>query len=283
MKLTDPEIKKHIELIDYHNFFDIELISDCNLNCAFCPREKIVRKQKKMTDEQLKILKGWLPEKCNIMFSGMGEPLIDKRIFDLINEFASPKRIIGITTNAQLLNKNMTQKLLNSNLNFLQISLNAVDEKTYYEISNGHQNNKIFESLDYLSAHKKDSLIIQLSLIDKYISKNSLEYLETLKQKTGFNFFIKKQHNRGGHLKSNSIINLSRCYLFSQFTFISSDGNILSCCHDIKSNSILGNIKTHSFMEITEIKKNIIKENKWFNECRFCNDFGRNNIIEPLI
>jgi len=36
-------------------------------------------------------------------------------------------------------------------------------------------------------------------------------------------------------------------------------------------------------MEITEIKKNIIKENKWFNECRFCNDFGRNNIIEPLI
>lgn len=283
MKLNNKEIDKHIKLIDYHYFFDIELISDCNLNCIFCPRDKIIRKQRKLTDNQIDTLKKWLPEKCSIMFSGMGEPLLDKRIFDLINYLSSSKRIIGITTNGHLLNKNTIQKLINTKLNFLQISLNAINKNTYYKISNGKQNDKIFQILNYLSKNKKDNLIIQVSLIDTYISKKDIELIENLKQKPDFNFFIKKEHNRGGYLESKLKANFSTCYLFSQFTFINSDGNILSCCHDIRSNNILGNIETHSFAEIIDIKKDIIRENKWFKECSVCNDYGRNTIVQPLI
>jgi MoaA/NifB/PqqE/SkfB family radical SAM enzyme len=274
--------KNIVDLVNYHYFFDIELSSVCNLHCNICPREKIVRAEHFLSEKNVDILVKWLPCRCNIMFSGMGEPLMHPHCIDVINQLASNGRIIGITTNGQLLNDDKIERLVNSKINFLQISLNQLDNDKYKKITNA-ENSKLLDNIKKVVSQKPDKLEIQLSFIDEEMPLEEKNKIKMYCDNFGVRCFIKSMHNRGGYLdysrpKSNII--KYACCLFAQFTFISCDGNILSCCHDIESKNIIGNIKTDSFEDVITKKISIIKNNKWFNQCPLCNDDGRNKIIK---
>lgn len=272
-------MNKMLELVNYHYFFDIELCSICNLHCNICPRNKIVREQKFFSFKNIDLLNQWLPRKCNIMFSGMGEPLLYPHLFTAIDKLASQERVIGITTNGQLLNKDMIKQVCTSKLQFLQISINHLKNDNYKQITN-FDNTQLLKNVEYIAINKPVGIDFQLSFLDIEMSAEEKHKIETYCKNRGIKKFIKHKHNRGGYLADYQINKkYDCCYLFSQFTFISCDGNILSCCHDLEQKNIIGNINTHSFEEIVESKIKIIKENKWFNQCSLCNDGGRNNII----
>lgn len=272
-------------LVAGHKFFDIELSSVCNMHCNICPRSKISRYKSRLTMQDVVMLNHWLPQKCNIMFSGMGEPLLFENILEAVSLLSNGSRVIGITTNGQLLDEHMILELCNSQLDFLQVSVNHIDEDKYREITNG--NNKcVLKYIEYLNLVKPDSLQVQLSFIDDYLSEKDKRIITDYCVHNKINTFFKKLHNRGGSLllnvsKNKLGINADKfeCYLFSQFTFISCDGNILPCCHDIKQRNILGNIYDDSFEEIVNRKRDVIKCGELFDECRLCNDVGRYNIL----
>lgn len=274
-------MNKMMELVDYFPFFDIELSSKCNLHCTFCPREKIVRCRNFLTMNDIALLNNWLPKKCNIMFSGMGEPFLFVDLLDAISVLSNEDRKIGITTNGQLLDKQKIIQLCDSKLKFLQISINHISSNKYKKITK-RELKDLIEKILFLSSIKPDSLIVQLSFIAEFLSedekKQIINYCDDLKLR----FFFKHIHNRGGYITTDiakRITKESNCYLFSQFTFISSDGNVLSCCHDIQQKNILGNIYTNSFDDIIRVKKEKIKSKNFFRECSMCNDVGRDNIV----
>ena len=121
---------------------------------------------------------------------------------------------------------------------------------------------------------------LQFSFVTNGLDKNEIKKQQDFSKKFNAIFFQKQIHNRGGYLNKNANENYNSCYIFSQITYINSDGNILYCCHDLKAKSIIGNIKTHSFNEILELKKNVITNNNWLPQCEFCDDKGRKILIK---
>ncbi|MCS3923594.1 hypothetical protein [Methanosalsum natronophilum] len=67
-------LEAQISLMDGSPLFDIEASSICNLECNFCPRSKIIRKNNFLDPDLFKVLCNWLPENAVVMFSGLGNP-----------------------------------------------------------------------------------------------------------------------------------------------------------------------------------------------------------------
>ena len=280
MKISTKDILKHIEILQAYSYFDIELTANCNLKCFFCPRDQIVRNNWFMTEDLIDILINWLPEKSSIMFSGLGEPLLNDNLLEIVKNISNGNRKIGITTNGQLLTEKFIEQIERSKLDFLQISINELDNKKYKVISGGTSNKVLLKNIDLLyekGIHNK--LELQYSFVKNTISDNK-EQAE-FSNKYNAKYFQKVIHNRGGYLCLESSKRFNKCFMFSQITFIDCDGNILFCCHDLGSKTILGNIKTNSFDDILNKKINIIRENKWTKNCNICNDVGREAIINP--
>lgn len=281
MNLNNKQKTLHLNLLQEKLFFDIELSSNCNLNCSFCPREFIKRDKKQLSESIVKRLNNWLPYECNIMFAGMGEPLLYNKIFELIDKLSNKKRIIGITTNGQLLDDSIIEKIFSSELNFLQISLNELDKNKYRLISGGYDNTNILKALNKISKKNTNNKIeLQFSFVSDNLNEKEIKEQEKFSKKHNATYFSKSIHNRGGFHPLQTTTKHNDCFIFSQITFINSDGNILYCCHDLPSYSIIGNVQTHTFSEIIELKKNIIKQNKWLKQCNICNDTGREIILK---
>lgn len=178
----------------------------------------------------------------------MGEPLLYPNLFSAIDKLASQERVIGITTNGQLLNEDMIRTGFNSKLKFLQISINHLENYKYKQITN-FDNKQLLQNVEYIAINKHAS--IQLSFSDNEMSVEEKHKIKTYCKNRGIKNFIKQKHNRGGYwadYQTNKKCNY--CYLFSQFPYISCDGNILSCCHYLEQKNILGNINTHSRVKL---------------------------------
>lgn len=118
-------LEKQQKLLFGKQLFDVELTGRCNKLCAICPRENFARKNQDMELSTFIQLCGWLPEKCDIMFAGYGEALLNKNIFDCLKMLKSSDKEFSVSlyTNGILLNQAAMQRLCESNLDLLQVSL----------------------------------------------------------------------------------------------------------------------------------------------------------------
>lgn len=100
----------------------------CNMHCSFCWQHKLREKTLLDFDKFIRVLddaKGYGVN--NIYFWG-GEPLIHPRIFDMIGEVKKRRMKSYMVTNGLLLEK-YADKIVNSGLNFLQISIDGAAEQ----------------------------------------------------------------------------------------------------------------------------------------------------------
>jgi len=129
------KIKKVIASgMDVPDIVRIEPTNICNAHCAMCPREKLIRPHGIMSQElfekiarecrQLSIAK--------MLFSGFGEPLIDKNIVSKI-KLARENGIKEITlfTNASLLDERIASDLVRSGVSAVIIRLDATTTEDF--------------------------------------------------------------------------------------------------------------------------------------------------------
>lgn len=107
-----------IPLIDLDSIF-VELTNHCNINCLFCPNDKMTRKRQYMDYElALRILDEIsLPyfSFSHINLSLMGEPLLHPRFLDIVNYAEKEKKIKSvIVTNGIILIGQLCEDLLRS-------------------------------------------------------------------------------------------------------------------------------------------------------------------------
>ena len=118
----------------------IEPASQCNLMCSHCPTgtidmnrglmdyqvfEKIIKK--------IKSYKNYV--KVIVLYHG-GEPLLNKKMFDMIEQLKKFKSDLFIKTvsNGMALNEKNSDKILNSNLDLIEFSLDGNSAKESEEI-----------------------------------------------------------------------------------------------------------------------------------------------------
>jgi len=116
------------------NLLMLEVTSHCNMHCTFCPSDDLVRQKGNVSDEHAKQLIRAVAELAPgvpIMFNVLGEPFLNKKLFDYIalcEEHCVPAAII---TNITLLTEERLRKLFQYSNVHLNMSLHTPTEKAF--------------------------------------------------------------------------------------------------------------------------------------------------------
>ena len=275
-KIIDPNIPRKSLIVDASlasdprsfplpSVVEISESGTCNRKCVFCPR----------SDPDFPDVKEFispaLVEKLSkqvaavgfhgiFLFSGFVEPLLDKKIYELIAIAHKnlPNARVELVTNGDALDKKRIKKLFESGLSTLLIS--AYD---------GADQAQEFEELCVASGLKENQFIIR----HRYLPPEG-------------DFGIKLS-NRAGMMETAEfaidtpqVALQAPCYYPHYTFFMDYLGDVLLCPHDWGKKRVLGNLNNQNFSEIwfgkeyAFVRKKLSGGNRDFNPCKDCDVHG---------
>lgn len=202
MVLKNYSIDKHKEYIIYEEGGKIIMIpsihsisriyieptSLCNLNCITCIRNNWEEKPGGMDmntfNKFLQDLDG-IPSVSSIMFGGFGEPMFHPDIYSMIKSISDKGIKTEMTTNGTMLNEDTIEKLFQSNLSRLWVSVDSMDTDNYNRIREGGDFSKVYNSLKlFKRINQKKDRKIQLG-IAFVVTKDNADDLSRLRSFAG--------------------------------------------------------------------------------------------------
>jgi MoaA/NifB/PqqE/SkfB family radical SAM enzyme len=247
---------------------DLEITDLCNAECSFCPRAKLTRPRGLMTRRTITALAAQLKKYCPpyvINFSGLGECLLHPQLASWIKTLKQKLRCsIGITTNGLALSPKKIAQLLTSKLDFLTISFNR-NKKVRGNIQSLlalRRGRKPLVHIAYIGKTDRDkATLFNVTFIDQGIANVDGIILQPL-------------HNRGGYLYQKRARKrpVTPCQIYKYSLFITWDGNVLSCCHDLAGKNVLGNINKEGLPRILNRRKEHLNKIDPFPGCSVCDD-----------
>lgn len=233
----------------------IEITSYCNLKCIMCSRKTMTRPIKNMDFSLFqKSIDELSPFVELVYLHGLGEPLFNKDLYKMI-DYAKKKGLkVGISTNATILDKKASQKLLNSKIDYIIFALDGATKETYEKIRVGGNFTKVEQNINnFLEMKKKRNnapyVVIQFIKmpenereVDLFLQKWRNKGAEAVRVKPVVDFFSKEK------LKRASLT--SRCLYPYRMVNIFFDGQVIPCCEDNYAKYPLGNLEENSLPEI---------------------------------
>ncbi|MDD5216620.1 MAG: radical SAM protein [Candidatus Omnitrophica bacterium] len=137
---------------------EIETTTACNINppCVMCSRNWVTAPPVAfMPQELIEKLKPLFPRIKSASLHGIGEPLMQEKLFPLIGQFP-PDAKVHFTSNGILLDRTKILELIKHRLAHLNISLDAANPLTYKKIRRNDCFLVIKNNLQLLSAVKKE-------------------------------------------------------------------------------------------------------------------------------
>ena len=136
----------------------VEVTSACNLRCAMClvRYRPPVNKVTGALDEGLfRRLLADLPELNDLTLQGLGEPLLHPRLLEMVREAHERGIRVGFNSNATLLTRSMSEKLVRAGLDWLHVSLDGASAATYESIREGARLPTVLRNLADLVAVRR--------------------------------------------------------------------------------------------------------------------------------
>ena len=247
----------------------IETTSKCNAKCVMCPQPDLGRKHEVMSRE----LYQKIIDECvelgvdMVQLNGTNEPLLDPYLLDRIH-YAKERGInkLYCYTNCSLLNEKMAQDILESPLDMLIISFDALVEEYYLKMRKGLDFNKVKNNTLYILNEKarlgkKLHIVIASTLYNKrnaemVFGSELYKKLKCLADDVDI-MFPGELHNWAGQISFEGISyeNHSKKYqvpclrLWSRMSILS-NGNVSLCCLDYKGQISPGNLNNNTIYEI---------------------------------
>lgn len=282
----------------------LEVTTNCNSNCIYCPRDNIIKSGKRKIEY---IEKGELErileelrkynEGIQISISGLGEPLLHPSLFDIIKrikEMLNEKMVhLRLNSNCHLLDEKKVDKIIHLEIDAMTCSLNMATPELYGKFRNNLDyevaKRNIIKFLE-LKGDRKPSVRLRINLFDV-----NIEHLDE-----AYNFWIDKLNNndifslgrfsnwagkinRDFFVKSGIKQERTLCKFLGNHLTINLHGDSFPCCVGIAENRnsdiCLGNIIDTSFEYIfgSKIKQMIIEEQMegiFRSPCNLCDSWG---------
>ena len=168
---------------------DIEPTTGCNFRCTMCQvsSESFVAKNLDIKLFEKVILDN--QQLIKIKLQGMGEPLINKKFFDMVNFSNKYGIAVEFVTNGSLLTQKNIEKISNSLLSRISISIDGATKETFEKIRINSNFETVIENsrnlISYFKNKKKKTEITALSLIQK-INFHEIEMITKLCKDMGF-------------------------------------------------------------------------------------------------
>lgn len=133
----------------------VEVSSACNLKCPQC-FNRIEGHNTDMLDKQLwdTRIKPVLRQLKDIHLVGIGEPLLNKNFFCFVEDAVNHGVIVHTTSNLQLVDKVVAEKIVLSGLNELSFSCDGATKETYEKIRISGTFEKLKNSLKLINEYK---------------------------------------------------------------------------------------------------------------------------------
>ena len=258
------EVPKNKITTDFPLHLDIETTNICNLQCPMCPRTIMLANESfadlgfMSKDEYKKIIdEGALYGLRSVKLNYLGEPLAHPDVVWHV-EYAKSKGILDVmmNTNASLLSKDMSLRLLNAGLDNLFVSFDAIDPEDFESQRTGTSIGKVIDNLYNFCILRKNirpSCQIRVSMV-MYKEIKWQEQFEAMKvmwrnhvDSLGFGYYLDRQsdlfsvypHVKGFH-----------CAQPFQRMFLKFNGNVTICCVDDKDETVVGHWRNSSLFDV---------------------------------
>jgi len=161
----------------------IEPSAVCNLKCYFCKTHSLLKSDAKKTGimsrktmdlliEQLKKF----PKPIKLLtMCGSGEPLVNKELPSMVEQLIQSGSVGGVRviTNGVLLNKKISEDLINAGVSHIKVSINGLSEADYLENCGVKIDfEKFLSELKYLYENKSGAKI-RIKIIDDILKGRS--------------------------------------------------------------------------------------------------------------
>lgn len=235
----------------------IETTSKCNYSCPICVSR--TRNCHMDMNEFYKIIDNnvELFHKKPIWMDFNGEPLVDPYFFDRIKYMTSKGFKTRISTNGALLNKENIEKIVDSGLNYLVVSIGTLNPDTYKKIRGV---DKLPEILNNLMELKKkidetnSKLDLQAVMIDTGEDLDRSEfirYFHNLRINVAFHNFTNRSKSIEMDInpKNRDFKKYDRgeCKGLRRNIIILSNCEVVTCCCDFLAQNSLGNLRDYDY------------------------------------
>jgi MoaA/NifB/PqqE/SkfB family radical SAM enzyme len=276
--------------------FDLEASSACNLWCRFCPRELLPETGLMRQETFTKFLNAVrLRPTDMLVFSGIGEPLLNPSLSSFVQQAKEryPGVRCGITTNGALLDPTRTRALLDARIDTIAVSFNGIEPDAYERLHRGarfgHTLANVDAALDLIRTRSAPTQI-QINYILTRENAATAGKIESFWRARGVTHFqIQRMHDRAGAVLVEGMtppdtagLRGNTCEIFQRVNFISWKGDILYCCHDVRREHKIANIRDKPWTAIDECKDRIRRGREWPKICTRCTDPLRTDLPAQL-
>lgn len=248
----------------------------CNFKCGFCAMQNphtMLGFKKQFMEMKLykKIINDFteFPEKLKVLrLTGQGEPLLNPDYIEMI-KYAKQKNVadwIETVTNGSRLSPAYNERLVDSGIDRIRISIEAVDEDGYFEMAGVKIDFEEFVSnIEDLYGRSRGKCEIYIKTVDAAVDTNAKKekFYEVFGnicdtifvdhviplwsdfEELSKNFKIDAKGMHGQELKQVKI-----CPFPFYNLIINPDGQVTLCCADWKRKFVVGDLKEQSFYDI---------------------------------
>lgn len=245
----------------------LDITNVCNLECSHCPHKSIKKLPGyKPTFMQWNTYKKIIKElsENNILlfrFASDGESLLHPRFIEMVR-YAKKNKIfpINLTTNGLLLDEKMTAALLKTQIDVIDVSLDAYTKEKYEIVRKKSDYHKVManvHNLLYLRNKISPETKVMVSMIDQSETKDEIElfknYWDPLVDRVLIRSFCNALGLVGDAESSLKIKRWPCPQLWKRIT-ISCKGEMRFCVEDWLSKTVVGDIHNQSIKDVWQGK-----------------------------
>ena len=282
----------------------VQTINRCNGKCGMCPYPYTVHLQpREVMDDALysKIVEECAAEDDFHEFVPMvqNEPLLDVRLEDRIAEFkrkAKPHQSVEIVTNGTGLTPGRFERLVQSGLDTITISLSAFTQATFEKLIDGLSWSQIIKNLEAIArSPSRANVNIFLRYVRQHGNEREFRPFKKYWEGRGLNVANYEVNNRSGTLQEYERRQPVKSTLFRRarksmgrqlfkracphafgIMHILANGDVPLCANDWHNRHLLGNVREQSIREIYNSPRmnefRVLMEQGRFDEIEACRD-----------
>jgi len=260
---------------------DLELTNLCENRCAVCPREAMVRPRGLMDPKIFLGIAGVLGEKkALVSLSGMGDPLLHPHVFEFCRELRGRGADVRLLLNAGSLARcAVLQDLVLARPNSIVVSFPSARKEVFQRLCPGASFDHALAAARTLGRLSRGRVLIRVAGIRTRINTDEGEEFACFWKAEGVQAGMAECHGRGGNLAASDLyaprdpgLPLGRCGLFAFHSFVTWQGDVLACCHDLDGRTRLGNLLEDGAQEIGKRKVELLNAGRMFGLCRRCDE-----------
>lgn len=245
----------------------LEVTAHCNIRCPMCPVTTGLERNRgtmkyELFEKVLDDVAGRVPQMSLFL---AGEPLLHKRIFDMIAAASARGIHTRIHTNALLLNEEKIQKIFESGLAEMSFSFDGPTKERYdrvrvagdydkcislikrvMQVKAERRATKPFTRIQIIYFNGEDPIAQEREMRDIFREHlpDELKVVPAHSWAGQYEDFVRYRDNVG-HLDKLSI-----CHMPWDRMAITWDGNVVGCCNDFLAKYINGNVAHQPVLEV---------------------------------